>query len=416
MNILFIVDVVPYPPNTGHKIRTYNIIKQLHNNGENNIFLLCFKQKALVKTDSEMQRNIAALQELCKEVHVFEIPSDKNRFTYLKCLIKNLFQFVPYRVERYRSKECQARVKIILSNNDINLLHLDKTELFEYSRSAINMPVVCTNHNVESELMRRRSSKEINLPRKLFAYLQYVKTRSYEKRTLNKVSGYITCTDLDREFIKNDLGITVSGVTIDNGVDITHYQSVANTQESIKKENFILVIGAQNKISTANYDATTYFMSEIWPSVANSNPGLKLKIVGRDPDVTISAYQEQWSNVEVCGFVQDERPYIEKAMALIVPLRVGGGSRLKIITAMAMGKAIISTSIGAEGINCTGGEDIIIEDDPELFASEITSIVRNNVLREKIGGAARRLVEEKYDWKKIGSKLRRYYEGIVNNG
>lgn len=416
MNILFIVDVVPYPPNTGHKIRTYNIIKQLYQNAENNVFLLCFNQKALVKTDFEMQENIAALQKICKEVHVFEIPSDKNKFTYYKCLAKNMLQFIPYRVERYRSKQCHDQVKNIVYNNEIDLLHLDKTELFEYSRSAANVPVVCTNHNVESELMRRRSAKEINVPRKFFAYLQYIKTRRYEKRNLANVSGYITCTDLDREFIRDDLGVMVKGVTIDNGVDVLHYRSVANIRDKGSKDKFVLIIGAQNKISTANFDATTYFMNKVWPLVAKSNPGLKLKIVGRDPDKSILAYTKQWSNVEVCGFVQDERPYIENTIALIVPLRVGGGSRLKIITAMAMGKTIISTTIGAEGINCVSNENIIIEDNPALFAAEVDRVVNDNGLREKIGGAARLLVEEEYDWKKIGEKLRKYYQDVVKYG
>ena len=327
MNILFIVDVVPYPPNTGHKIRTYNIIKQLHDNGENNIFLLCFNQKALIKTGCEMKLNVEALEALCEEVHVFDIPSDKNKFTYYKCLIKNLFQIIPYRVERYRSRECRDEIKRIVNNHNIDLLHLDKTELFEYSQLVTNLPVVCTNHNIESELMRRRSSREINVARKLFAYLQYIKTRLYEKRVLKMVSGYITCTDVDREFIKNDLGISVRGMTIDNGVDVTHYQSVANVLNGEQKDNYILIIGAQNKTSTANYDATIYFMSKIWPTVASNNPSLRLKIVGRDPDKEISAFQEQWANVEVCGFVQDEREVIENAKALIVPLRVGGGSR-----------------------------------------------------------------------------------------
>jgi glycosyltransferase involved in cell wall biosynthesis len=410
MNILFLVDIVPYPPNTGHKIRTFNIIKQLHNNGENNVFLLSFNQKTLIKTPEEKKSAVGELSKYCQEVHVLDIPSDENKFSYYKCLIKNIFQVVPYRVERYRSNKCEELIKRYVKDFKIDIAHFDKVELYGYASLLGQIPIVCTNHNVESELMKRRSRREVSLARKFFAYLQFVKTRKYEKFVLGRVPGFITCTDLDRSFIAESLGVHTSGKTIDNGVDVSHYQ--ANEPE----ENYILIIGAQNKESTANFDATNYFMNNIWPSVKKRNPSVHLKIVGRDPDDSVFAYQRADNNVEVIGFVSDERPLIGKSLALIVPLRVGGGSRLKILTAMAMGKTIVSTSIGAEGIACVDGENIVIADDAESFSDKLTNVLEDADLRERLGASARQLAEEKYDWYKIGENLRNYYSDIVSNG
>lgn len=408
MNVLFIADIVPYPPNTGIKIRTYNIIKQLSQNKKNNIYILSFNHKVLINTEQEMTRCVNALKDLCKEVYVFDIPSDRNRFSYLCCLAKNIFQTKPYRVARYFSKDCSKTISDILKKNKIDLVHLDKAELYGYKPFLGDLPIVCTNHNVESELMKRRVRYEINLLRRLFAYIQYFKTRYYERKVLNMVDGYLTCTDVDRDFFRGELGITSRQATIENGVDISYYSNSGSLEE-----DYVLIIGAQNKESTANYDATHYFIRDIWPLISEKEPGLKLKIVGRNPDVTVLELAKKYRNVEVLGFVKDEREVFEKAKALLVPLRVGGGSRLKILIAMAMNKAIVSTTIGAEGIACEDGKNIFIADKPALFANNVLKLIADNNLRRAIGASARSLVEDRYDWKKIGEKLRNFYDTIV---
>lgn len=410
MKILFLVDVVPYPPNTGHKIRTFNIIKQLCHNGENDIYLLCFNQVALIKNSTDLERYVTALGAYCREVHVFDIPSDRNRYTYYGCLIRNLFQVRPYRAVRYLSDECRQTAEKVLRENRIDLVHLDKTELYEYAPLFGDIPVVCTNHNVESQLMLRRSRRETGMARKFFAWLQFLKTRRYERHVLNRVAGYITCTDLDADYFRQQLGIATSQATIDNGVDISHYQDAGGAGE------YLLIIGAQNRTSTANFDATHFFMKQVWPHIKTASPGVQLLIAGRDPDTSVLEYEREQDNVRVLGFVEDERPVLGGARALLVPLRVGGGSRLKIITAMAMGKVVVSTSIGAEGIAYTDGENILIADTPESFARQVERVLADEELCLRIGRAARELAEQRYDWDRIGDRLREYYRGIAGHG
>jgi len=409
MNILFLVDIVPYPPNTGHKIRTFNIIKQL--SLKHRIYLLAFNHKIMINDTTEKIRCKNELLKHCEEVYIFEIPSDKNQATYYTFLIKNIFEIHPYRVKRYYSKEFLNTLLEIISRVQFDIVHLDKTEFFNYSKFFKRTPVVATNHNVESELMRERFYREINMFRKIFAFLQFVKMRKYERYALNKVNAFITCTDLDYEFFKKKIGIQNRHATIENGVDVQYYHPIG-----INEGDFLLIIGAQNKESTANFDATLYFMKEIWPIIMSKNSLINLKIVGRNPDKSIVEFEKHFNNVQICGFLEDERDVLERCLALVVPLRIGGGSRLKILTAMAMRKTIVSTSKGAEGIRYEAGKNILIADTPSCFASEILRAVENPDLRKKIGVEAQNLVLKYYDWKVIGNKLLSFYESIIVDG
>ena len=411
MNIIFLADIVPYPPNTGIKIRTFNIIKQLSNGGENKIYLLCFNHKILIPSKNTLEEYKKVLEEFCAEVHIFDIPSDKNRFTYYIELLKNLMHKNPYRAERYYSKECEKTLSHIVDTNDIDLIHFDKTEFCRYLPVCKDIPVCCTNHNVESLLMKRRAEFETTVLKKFFANLQYVKTEKYERLMLSRVNAFITCSEFDRDFFYNKIGVigTPSEV-IDNGVDVSFY---SDYQYENPTNDYLLLIGAQNKDSTANYDATMYFIEDIWPRVKQKYPRIKLKIVGRNPDISISKLEELDENIEVVGWVEDERKYIANAAMLLVPLRIGGGSRLKIITTMAMGKTIVSTPVGAEGISCTHNKDILLADNSLDFAMQVCEAYDSSKLREAIGTNALMLAKDKYDWNKIGAKQRKFYERIV---
>jgi len=409
MNILFLADIVPFPPNTGIKIRTFNVIEQLHNRGENRVYLFCFNHKILIPTADELKRCEDGLKPFCEEVNIFEIPSDANRMTYYARLAASLVQSAPYRVSRYWSTECVAAIRECLARNRIDLVHFDKTEFYAYKEIVGDIPIVCTNHNVESLLMKQRAKYEINLARRLFAFLQYRRTERYERLALKSTTAFVTCTDVDRRYFAEKLGATSRSEVIDNGVDTRKYP-----RSNAYGSDYVLIIGAQSKEATANFDATWYFIREIWPLIVAAKPEIKLKIVGRDPDQSIIELQEQHRNIEVLGFVSDERELLGAAAALLVPLRVGGGSRLKILTAMSMGRVVISTSIGAEGIDCTNGLDSLCANDPQSFAQHVVHVFSDPERQRSIGSAARRLVENRYDWAIIGRRMRAFYQELVN--
>lgn len=405
-NLLFISDIVPYPPNTGIKIRTFNIIKQLSK--EFNVYLIAFNHKIFLPKQEDIDNAIACLKPFCRDVNVLEIPSDKNKITYYLCLIKNLFSLKPYRVERYWSTECVDIIKNLSKSVKIDIIHFDKSELYEYSKFINNRPCVITNHNVESKLMKHRAKYEVSFIRRLYALIQYLKTAKYEKKTLNHAYAFITCTNDDFAFFRNKFKIHNCHAVIENGVDVHYYKPKLNCEG-----DYFLIIGAQSKESTANFDATQYFFDKIWPEIVRLLPDVKLKIVGRNPDKSIIEYGIRDKRINVLGFVKDERDLIEKSLGLLVPLRLGGGSRLKIITAMAMGKTVVSTTIGAEGIEYINNSNILIEDDPKLFAKKVVELYQDKDLRRRIGGNAIHLVQNVYDWNIIGNKINNFYQKIL---
>lgn len=408
MNILFLADIVPYPPNTGIKIRTYNILKELCHDGANRVFLVCFHHKSLIPDDAILTHCVSRLRETATEVHVLEIPSDNDRLSYLMCLGKALVHPLPYRCLRYYTEPCLQVIAGIMNRVRIDLVHLDKTEFFNYKRAFGAAPIVCTNHNVESDLLLQRSRYEINLMRRFFAYVQYLKTKKFEKLALSNADGYVTCTDLDAAYFREQYGLSRLHATIENGVDTRHYGPWSGTVS-----DYLLIIGAQNKESTANFDATHFFFREVWPLIRRESPQLRVKIVGRNPDPSVLMLRENDPGIEILGFVDDERQIIGGALALAVPLRVGGGSRLKILTAMSMGTPVVSTSIGAQGICCETGRDILIADTPRDFARALLSFAVNTKLRSAIGSGGRGLVERQYNWERIGVKLRAFYQKVM---
>lgn len=405
MKILVLADIVPYPPNTGIKIRTFNIIRELARNGDD-VYLVCFNHRIFLPTEAEKDACRQELQKHCKEVHILEIPSEKNRTAASLALVASVFQSKPYRVHRYDSAECADLVKSIHERVKLDVFHLDKTEFFEYSKLLPDVPAVPTNHNVESRLFQRRARREVSFARRIFSWLQFKKTEAYERRVLNDVPAYIVCTDIDGQYFNEALGVDTPAVVVPNGVDIDYYRPVAESQP------YFLIIGAQSREATANYDATLHFRQDIWPRLREL--GIPVKIVGRNPDAEFVAWGKEDPLVEVVGFVDDEREYLGAALALLVPLRIGGGSRLKILTAMSMGVCVVSTPIGAEGIVCEHGSDILLADTADTFCQEVEGLVESKELHGTIRAKSRERIESLYDWKIIADTIRKLYADLAS--
>ena len=372
--------------------------------------MLCFNHKTLLTNQADLDAAVEELKKFCEHVVVFDIESDASPLRKYGLMLKNLFQRNPHRSVRYFSDKCAEEIRRIRDIEQIDIVHLDKTELAIYSRALTGLKLVCTNHNVESKLMRSRVKYERGPFRKAFAYLQSRKLRRYEQKVLNSVSGYVTCTEVDHRFFHHELGIRNRHVVVDNGVDLDHY---SNSKPSQASRNF-LIVGAQNVDSTANFDATHWFMKDCWPRIVSQEPDASLKIVGRNPDRTIQEYSKDPA-IEVVGFVDDERQYFSEALALLVPIRVGGGSRLKILVGMAMSTPIVSTTIGAEGIGVENGINIILADDSQSFADAAVELYRDRKMNESIGLNARLAVEHQYGWPVLGSRLQKFYQEVIDS-
>jgi len=193
---------------------------------------------------------------------------------------------------------------------------------------------------------------------------------------------------------------------IPNGVDTTLYQP----NHEVEEEATLIYTGSMDWFP--NEDAAIYFIDDILPTIQEKRPNLKFYVVGQLPSERLKRYGNR-PGVMITGRVDDVKPYIARATVYVVPLRIGGGTRLKILEALAMRKAVVSTSVGAEGLNLSAGDEVTIADESSTFADGVLQLMENGCMRRGLGDNGRRRVETEYDWRRIGEKLQRLYEAVV---
>jgi glycosyltransferase involved in cell wall biosynthesis len=269
---------------------------------------------------------------------------------------------------------------------------------------------VMFTHNVESEIWRRHAETKSGAIGKLLYGAQYRRMLRYEGRTLARFDGILAVSDADRDtFAQLYPGAITQPVhVVPTGVDTEYFapspqSAIRGPQSEIRNPRSALIFtGSMDWLP--NEDAMLYFCRDVLPLVRAEEPGVTLTIVGRTPTPAVKKLAEDPA-VTVTGRVDDVRPYMREAAVYIVPLRIGGGTRLKIFEAMSMAKAVVSTTVGAEGLPVTNGENAILADEPRHFARAVVELLRDETRRQQIEAAARALVVEHYDWSAVAGEL-----------
>lgn len=404
MKILWISHILPYPPKGGVTQRSYNLIKEVAK--ENDVYLLTFNQKAWLSTEKDILKAKREFQLFCKLVEISEIPSEKSNWAWHKLVIQSFFSKNSYSVNWTKSKMMQQRIEEFLSKNHVNLIHCDTIGLAEYAKDVKGIPKVLNHHNIESHMILRRAKKVGNLLKKVYFYLEGVKLRKYEKKMCPFFDVNLAVSELDKERLLHIVQNLNNIEIIPNGVDTNYFIPL---NEKITRHNLVFA-GRMNAYS--NEDAAIWFLKEIWPLLKKEVSDATFTIAGRNPTHRIKKFAKNDPSIIITGYVDDIRSSIQQAEVYVCPIRDGGGTKLKLLDAMAMGKAIVSTSVGAEGLELKDGEHILIADDSASFASQILKIFNNLALRTDLANKSRELVEKRYSWEKIGKKLNLAYQRI----
>jgi glycosyltransferase involved in cell wall biosynthesis len=299
----------------------------------------------------------------------------------------------------HQSGAFQAALDRLAAGSRYDIVQVEGCYMAQYTfpREAA---VVLDEHNIEYEINRRTAAVTKALPRKVFNYQDYLKLRAEEERSWRTLDACAVTSARDEATVRRSVPNARTAV-VPNGVDLDFF-SPRGTRSEPKT---LLFFGALNYYP--NVDAVLYFLREVLPRLRRSHPSLKLIVVGSLPPPAIQ--RAAGPDVTVTGAVTDVRPYLERASAVVVPLRVGSGTRLKILEAMAMGKAVVSTSVGAEGLSVTDGTDILLADDARSFAAQVSRLLDDEDLAARVGSAAHRLVETSYQWKTSALKLEALY-------
>jgi sugar transferase (PEP-CTERM/EpsH1 system associated) len=399
MKILAVTTRSPYPLHEGRALRTFNILREIARRHE--VHLCTFLQA---------QEEVDGLDEMrafCADVYAEPLYLEHPRRELLTDLAGDLLDRAPILAGKYRRASMMRKVSEWLRDKHIDVLHLDMLHLGEYVSLANETPVVLVEHNVEAVILERRIETERNPLARAYLRYQHAKLRRYEKLICGAVDEVVTVSELDSEQLAKlcPLG---SYTAVPNGVDAGYFSSKAGE----RKPGALVYVGGLNWFP--NLDAIRYFVAQILPLIALRVPEVSLTVVGKLPGDSIAAEFAHLPNVRLTGTVDDVRPYIDAASAYVVPLRIGGGTRLKILDALAMSQALVSTSVGCEGLDVTAGEHLQVADDPQRFADAVVNVLSNPQLARALGAAGRARVCSHYDWPSIARRHEAVYARAAN--
>jgi glycosyltransferase involved in cell wall biosynthesis len=396
MRTLFISDTVPYPPHSGGKRRDYHILRALARVSD--VTLLCFLQP---HDDADSLREI---RQLYKELHTLPCgngqslkPRGLARARQLATsAIEYLHPSKPSLFRWYASPEAEALVKRLYVQ-PFDLVWVEKL----FSLSLFPMPpdkrILFDLHDIEYRKLARRLRNAPFYRLKVLQCAEYLKLRRLERRLRKLPIEVAVCSNADRKTLGPGSRIWV----VPNGV---HLPARDPQPPSPGNSPVFLLTGTMSYLP--NVDAAHFFARSILPHIHHTVPGACFMIVGRDPLPAVQRLHDG-EKIIVTGAVPDLSSYFNKATVAVAPIRFGGGTRIKILEAMAHRKAVVSTTIGAEGIDGRSGKHFILADAPAAFAEACLTLLRNSDVRERLGNEAQRLVEEQYDWSQIERQIQR---------
>jgi sugar transferase (PEP-CTERM/EpsH1 system associated) len=395
MRVLQIAPRVCWPLDTGAKLRNYHLARVLSERAV--ISLLAFSDEA------------GTPAELSFYDDVIVVPRRRG-YTPMK-ILRGALGSTPLPVLNYTSETMNRTIDRLLDSKDFDLVQIESIHLMAYLpilRKARSRPrIVCDWHNIESELMSRYAERESRYLRRGYARFTAHMMTDFEKRALRDFDAHIAVSERDADQLRR-INPDAKIFVIENGVDPSHYSSPVENAT----RNRIVFVGSMDY--HANIDGVVEFAREVWPSVKKRKPELNFTIVGRDPAPEVRELSKI-AGVEVTGTVDDVRPFYDQACAAIVPLKVGGGSRLKILEAMAAGVPVVSTGLGAEGLAVHDDENILIADTKEEMQELLISLVDDRELQDRIVAGGRALVTDRYDWARLGASLFEIYQGLLNS-
>lgn len=394
MNILVVSARLCYPLNTGAKIRAYHLLKTIAS-----------KHKVTMVTyygHVEEQNYFSHFEDMgINIISVFNPKIDQG--ITLRCFINAMRYKVPLTVAKYQSNEMKFVIQSLWDVDNFDIVYCEHLHMAPMARR-IGVPFCLDAHNVESQIAERYADLETNSFRKSVLKWNFIRFREFEMKTVS-IADLVLCVS-DEDIIT--FSSFVSGEQcrlLENGVDVDYF-APTDTLEQLH----IVFVGSMDW--KPNIDGVEYFLKSIFPLIQRSQPNVTFAIVGKDPSPELLKIASSNPFVEVTGTVTDVRPFVHKASICIVPLQVGGGTRLKVLEGFSMGKAVVSTSLGCEGIDCLHNHNILIEDTPEGFASSVLDLLSNLERRRSLGDRARELAVSQYSWDSLGNKLLSYIDRI----
>jgi glycosyltransferase involved in cell wall biosynthesis len=401
--ILFLCQTLPYPPDGGVWIRTYHVLRLLARAFD--VTALCFERAGASANGGawDIATSCDALNRFVG-VEVFALPQKHSRLRYVWDHLRSTASGRVYTTYLYDSRAFHRRLTDLLASERFDLVHVDSLDLAQYMPACGGLPVICVHHDVESDHLRRRAAIERKRWRSAYIGYQARLMEAVERDSCERITLNVVMSEPDRTLLQRVAPASRIAV-VPNGVDVEEFQPDGATGAGVA------YVGGTTP--APNLDALGFFCERILPHVRAAAGHVPTRWIGRASIDQQQRYRERYG-VELTGYVEDVRPFMRDAACHIVPLRAGGGTRLKILNSWAMGKAVVSTSIGCEGLAAIEGDNILIRDDPAAFAEAILRVLADDALRRRLGEHGRATAERLYSWDVIGQKMIRTYLSLAN--
>ncbi|MDR3764901.1 MAG: glycosyltransferase family 4 protein [Acidobacteriota bacterium] len=405
MKVVWLSHFIPYPVRGGAAQRSYNLIRQAAARYE--VTLVAFNRPR--QDAAALARSRAEFESFCHRVEFWEMPAAWRGPRWWAQLALAPFYELPQSCVAYASRRLAVRWRELLAENPDALVHVDSSDLARFLEDATGHPLVLNHHNCESAMLERRASLETNWLKRAVLRHQAAKQVRLEQRWLGRVSLNLTVSAEDsRRLYAHESQASIAEV--ENGTDVEYFQP----QPELLEENTIVFAGSLRWYP--NQSALMHFGRAIWPLLRQRRPEIRFIVAGQYPPEFLVKWAHNIPGIEFVPNPLDIRPMIARGAVYVCPMLDGGGSRLKMLDAMAMGKAIVSTTMGAEGLRYEDGRHMRIADRPEDFAGAVLRLLEDRAQRCGLEEAARTHAVREYGWQVIGGRMADAYESVLAPG
>jgi len=403
--LLVLAQSLPYPPHSGVANRTFNVLRQLR--VEYDVDLVAFFRTNHQPDNAAREAAWRSLRKVAASVaEPTPIPNEHSAVRKMWDHLRSLASGRAYTYYEYDSRAFAERLQATLRARRPDLVHLDSLDLHRWLPDLPRAPIACTHHNLESELLRRYALGLTPALLRRYVLAQADRVEAVERELCPRLALNVMVSAVDAEKLR----VVAPGAPtaiVPNGTDTDYFQPA----DAASIPGRVVFVGPT--YSHPNRDAVELLLHDIWPRVRAADRHACLRLIGRNAAMDQARYAVE-PGVRPLGHVPDIRPAVAEARCCVVPIRIGGGTRLKILDAWAMGKAVVSTSIGCEGLDAVDGENILIRDAPDAFAGAVLDVLHDATLRARLERNARRTALEIYSWIVVGRRIRAAYNQLLD--
>lgn len=378
-----------YPLDSGGKIRTFQMLKEWH--AWHHITYLALFPHGMPEAAKAHANTYSSAQ-----AWVPWRDQPKRSLSFYIGLLRNLlFSRSPYVIDKYRSSLATNQIAKLEREYNYDIVVADFLSMTPNIMAAGIEPakIIVFQHNVESQIWKRHFESSKNILLRAYMYVQWRRYHRFERQTCADFKGIIAVSEDDASRFREEFGLSNVLGHVPTGVDVGFFSELGYSPEP----RHLVFLGSMDWMP--NIDGVLEFVRTTYPRIRSQCAGVRLTIVGRNPTPAVRALQDSDPSIQVTGTVDDVRPYMSRASVSVVPLRVGGGTRIKIFEAMAMGIPVVSSTIGAEGLPVEDGSNIFVADDPETFAQRVVALLQDSSRARSMGNAGKLMVSEKFSWR-----------------